>query len=426
MIKNISNESNQKNSLLAWGLWLMATLFFAFQMIPRLWLGVVREHLITQLNIGPDIFGYICAFYYVGYAGMQIPLAMILDRWNARWVLSGCVLLLGTSLWMLDIATDWRVAAFARFLTGVSSGAGFLGVSRIIGQWFPTRMYAGILGTSISLGIVGSVFGGIPTLWLIDAYGENTVNKGMILFCLILAGMMALFMRSPSHQEKPEKITLNLLKRLFKTPVIWVLGVVNLLLVGPLEGFADAWAEPFLSQGFLIPTEKSLGLVSLVFIGLISGSPLIPFIGQRLGHYQAILWCGLGIIGSFISLFALAVSGFHSTSPHLIVGGVLFFIGLCCAYQTNLLTLGRESVSPALSNVAVALLNTWNMSGGTVFHTIIGQVLTHQSHKGHGSVMATHYVWALSCIPVAAFIGVLCLMWVYAHKKPTSKRSDVL
>jgi MFS family permease len=217
-------------------------------------------------------------------------------------------------------------------------------------------------------------------------------------------------------------MSFGLLKQLFHSPTIWILGIINLLLVGPLEGFADAWAEPFLSKGFDILPDHALGLSSLVFIGLISGSPIVPFLGQRFGHRAAILWCALGIVGTFTLLFYMSLGQYISASPHWFIGGLLFFIGMCCSYQTNLLTMGRESVSPQLGGVAVALLNAWNMSGGTIFHTIIGFVLKNRPMATSSSMASVNNVIALSCIPLAALVGVVLLMTMVRPRRSDEKR----
>ena len=68
-------------------MWLFPLSFFAYQFILRLWPGLMMHQIMEQFSIDASHFGLLAACYYYGYAGMQIPVAMLLERFSTRSVI---------------------------------------------------------------------------------------------------------------------------------------------------------------------------------------------------------------------------------------------------------------------------------------------------------------------------------------------------
>jgi MFS family permease len=408
----MNNDQKQKMGLKSLVMWSFPLIFFAFQFIPRLWLGQIADHSMAQLSIGLQEFGYISALYYFGYAGMQIPVAMMLDRFPPRYVISGLIFLLSMAFLTFTLTNNWIVASGARFFIGVGSAGGFLGVSKILSQWFDRKTYAKMLGISIAVGIFGAVYGGAPTYIMVQKFGVNAVAFGIVGIGIFLCLAVMAFVRSPEHGgENSEILTLSHLKELIGSPVIWILGAVNLLLVGALEGFADVWGERYLVDCFGFDKRDALSLASMIFVGLISGSPFVPVLGKKFGDYGVINICGLGILSCFVLVF------FHVLTSFQALAFCFFMMGVFSAYQTNLIAAGTDLVRPVLMGVTVAFLNSWNMFGGTFFHSIIGSLISHGDLKPSEHV----YVVALSCIPIAAVIGIILMFGLNVYLKNRRK-----
>ena len=67
-------------------MWFFPLSFFAYQFILRLWPGLMMHQIMEQFSIDASHFGLLAAFYYYGYASMQIPVAVLLDRFSARYI----------------------------------------------------------------------------------------------------------------------------------------------------------------------------------------------------------------------------------------------------------------------------------------------------------------------------------------------------
>ena len=109
-------------------------------------------HEITQqFTIDASGFGFLTGLYYYGYSPMQIPVAMMLDRFGARYIVFGSAILCGIAAFTFTYTDNWYLACLSRFLVGAGSAVGFLGTSKVISEWFPKDQYARMLWVADSV-----------------------------------------------------------------------------------------------------------------------------------------------------------------------------------------------------------------------------------------------------------------------------------
>ena len=206
------------------------------------------------------------------------------------------------------------------------------------------------------------------------------------------------------------------LRTLLSSPTIWLLAVSNLLMVGPLEGFADVWGVNYLMQAMAIAKADAAGFVSYIFVGMLFGGPLLAAWAKRAGNYTVITLCSVGMVCAFLGLlYTNTVFTPYSLS-------ILFFgVGILCCYQVLVFATGSELVPPAMLGITIAFLNCINMLGGSFFHSTIGWAMdlfwTGGTAEGIRSYTVQSYQQALLIIPVAAAIGGVIVALVGWHRR---------
>jgi MFS family permease len=397
----------QKHKYLPFLMWLFPVLFFTYQIILRLWPGLMMQQIMHQFAIDASAFGLLTALYYYGYAWMQIPVAIMLDRFGARYVVFGCAVLCGISVLVFTYTDNWYLACLSRFLVGVGSAAGFLGTSKVISEWFPKDQYARMVGFSFTVLMLGAIYGGKPINLLIENYGWQEV--AFTLGCVPIAiGVSAyLFLRSPKNPQshiEAESFKVTHFKKLLSSPVIWLLATGNFLMVGSLEGFADVWGVPYLMTAYSLNKSNAAELMSCIYVGFLFGGPLLAFLSKRLGNYTVISLCGVGMALAFMVLLSNIVGNWYG------LAGLFFFIGILCCYQVIVFAAGADLVEAKLLCVTVAFLNCMNMLGGSFFHTCIGLLMdvSWQGIMGEDGVRQytlESYGTALMVIPLCTLLG---------------------
>ncbi len=395
-----------KKEYLPYLMWLFPLLFFAYQFILRLWPGLMMQQIMAQFSIDASHFGLLAALYYYGYSGMQIPVAIMLDRFSARSVIFTFALLCGLATLLFTYTNNWYLACLSRFLVGAGSAVGFLGVSKVVSEWFPKKRYAKMIGLSFSFGLLGAVYGGKPVSLLVTNYSWQTVACSLAVTAVILGITVYCLLNSPQNSctHSENKFKLSYFKTLLSSPLIWFLAIANFLMVGSLEGFADVWGVPYLMTTFALPKADAAQLVSFIFIGMLCGGPLLAFFSNRLGNYVVI--SGAGILMALAFLLLLSSSDYH----WYWFASLFFVIGVMCCYQVIVFAAGADLVSSQLLGVTIAFLNCINMLGGSFFHTLIGHLMDaswtgSMNKEGLRLYTPDSYYASLMVVPYCAIIG---------------------
>lgn len=416
-----------QNKYLPYLMWSLPLLFFAYQFVLRLWPSLMMQQIMQQFEIGAGGYGALASAYYFGYAGMQIPVAFWCGRWGTRWILAASAMVCGLATCLFSFTDSWVLALMCRFLVGAGSAVGFLGVSQVISEWFPKQQYARMIGFSFTLGLMGAIYGGRPVSAWVDAYSWQSVAEVLALMSVALGIASACWLKSPQLSNghvagsESEGFQWSDFKKLLSSPYIWGLAIANLLMVGTLEGFSDAWGVQYLSQAHGFSKGDAAGLVSFIFIGMLFGGPVLAFLTKKWGHFTVLIFTGVIMTVCFTQLL------FGAQHQTLYFGALFFCLGIMCCYQVIVFALGAEWVQPALLGVTVAFLNCVNMMGGSVFHNLIGQIMDAHwiglvNNDGVRQYSVQAFQLGLSTIPACSLLGALVIGWMGLSRARQGKR----
>ncbi|MBA2653135.1 MAG: MFS transporter, partial [Tatlockia sp.] len=152
--------------LSAWGIWIIASLFYAYQYILRVMPNIMLDNFIQQFHIDTVVFGQFSGIYYLGYSLIHLPIGIMLDRFGPRKVMTACILLTVLGLMPLLFAEQWTYPLIGRLLIGMGSSAAILGTFKIIRIGFKEEYFARMLSFSVTIGLLGAIYGGGPVSYL--------------------------------------------------------------------------------------------------------------------------------------------------------------------------------------------------------------------------------------------------------------------
>ena len=88
-----------------WIVWGVGATFFLFGFFARVAPSVMVEELMRDFSVGAAVLGNLSAFYFYAYAGLQVPLGVMMDRWPER-VLTAGMTVCGLGFLIFAMATD--------------------------------------------------------------------------------------------------------------------------------------------------------------------------------------------------------------------------------------------------------------------------------------------------------------------------------
>src|SRR3990167_7611417 len=244
--------------------WATGALFFFYAWILRVAPSVMIDDLMRDFAVGAAAIGNLSAFYFYGYAGMQIPVGLLIDRFGPRRLMTvaaagcaaGCVLFaLAPSLWALSLG---------RFLIGATAAFSLIGAMTVAGQWFPPARFALLSGLAMMLGMAGGVFGQAPLRLLVDGLDWRQASPAPAGGGGVLALAAVATVRDKSRTSGGLRQVMAGLAQVGRNRQTWLIAIAGLGTTGPLLGFAGLWGVPYLvlTQGG--DRTTAAGVTSLV------------------------------------------------------------------------------------------------------------------------------------------------------------------
>jgi MFS family permease len=389
---------------MAWIMWMTSSIFYAYQYIMRVMPNIMIEDIMQQYQMDAALFGQFSGIYYIGYVLMHLPIGIMLDRIGPKKVMTGCMLLIVCGLLPVVISDNWIYPIIGRLLIGMGSSAAILGVFKIIRLSFAEQRFARMLGFSVTIGLLGAIYGGGPVAQMCDSLGYKVVTEIFAGLGIVLAGVTYFIV--PELQSNNQETVIADLKAVFTNHKLLAVCFLAGLLVGPIEGFADVWGAEFLKQEYGFDPIATGYLTSLIYVGMCFGGPFLGIITEKTGQYlDSIIGAGLVMLVVFMAL----VAGLLTVSS-MTIGFAL--VGVCCFYQILAIYKASTYVPNNLVGLATAVANMIIMSFGYVFHSVIGFVIN--AYGGAGQA----FVYGISVIPIALGIGTMgFIILSYQEKK---------
>ncbi|GFQ96469.1 MFS transporter [Trichonephila clavata] len=187
----------QRNFLI----WLLASLFYAYQYILRVIPNIIAPELITKFNISIVDVGQFGGLYYIGYMLAHIPVGLALDRFGPKFVLPACIVLTFAGTLPLICFDEWYYSILGRIIVGIGSSASAIGLFKVASMYFSQEKSARMASLSIVIGLLGAIYGGLPLDFLLNKFGWNYVIYTFSAFGCLLALLLVLITPSSSSEE---------------------------------------------------------------------------------------------------------------------------------------------------------------------------------------------------------------------------------
>ncbi len=402
----------------AWTMWALASLFYAYQYVLRVLPNIMMPQIMDKFQIDACLFGQYSGFYYLGYAGMHLPLGLLLDRFGPRNIM---VLSIGmTLLGLLPLLyTDvWIYPALGRGLMGMGSTGAILAVFKVIRIGFPEEKFTRLLGISVTIGLLGAIYGGRPIHYLLTLYGWETVIQVILMAGIVLGIATFLGIPKVTSSDGPHESVWEEIKGVITNGKLILVCVLGGFMVGPLEGFADVWGTEYLKKSYRLSDEMASFLPSLIYLGMCFGAPVLSYIADKTRtYYRVILTAGLVMLGGFL----LMLSG---RMPVSVLMGLFTIIGVMCAYQIPLIYKASTYVEEKSIGLATAGANMIIMTFGYFFHSTIGRSIdffwSGVCEAGKPVYEPESFTYGLTVIPLGLLVGSLGI-WMVSLKERQSR-----
>src|SRR4051794_10856813 len=162
----------------AWAVWSAGLAAYIIAVLHRTSLGVAGLDAQNRFHIGAGALASFAVLQLLVYAGLQVPVGLLLDRFGSlRLVVSGALVMAAGQALM---ATTDQVggAVAARVLVGAGDAMTFISVLRLVPQWFPARRVPVLTQVTGIVGQAGQVLSAVPLAAVLAGPGWSTAFLG--------------------------------------------------------------------------------------------------------------------------------------------------------------------------------------------------------------------------------------------------------
>jgi MFS family permease len=406
-----AEAAGDRPSLLPFLGWLTGALFFFYAWVLRVAPSVMVEELMRDFAVGAGVLGHLSAAYFYGYAGMQVPVGLLLDRFGPRRLMTAAAAVCAGGCVLLATSDTLAGATAGRFLIGASAAFSLVGSMAVAGQWFAANQFAILSGLSMAMGMAGGVFGQAPLRLAVEASDWRTTTLLLAAGGIALALVAFATVRDRRRGSGGLGTVLAGLGVVLRHRQTWLIAIVGLGTSAPLLAMASLWGVPFLEIAYGLTRTQAATLTSVIFVGWGLGAPLIGWLSDRIGRRRAPLLAGLTL-----QTLALVALVYLPGLPVAAAAGLCFLVGFFGSAQIVCFALVKENHPAHLSGTGIGFVNGMVTGAGALFQPLVGMLLdlawTGELAQGARVYDLAAFRLALGSLVACCLAGLGCLLAV--------------
>jgi len=367
-----------------WSIYAILAAAYILVFFQRIAPAVVSADLMRAFGATGAALGSLAAMYYYIYTAMQIPAGVLADTLGARISVTLGNAVSGIGSILFGMADTFWEASIGRALVGLGVSVVFVGLMKSNTLWFRDRDYGFISGLTLLLGNVGAISAAGPLAGMLTIWSWRTVFVALGIIALALAALAWIKVRNtpeeagfPSIREMEGKARhegrqqhwWHDLLGVLATRRVWPGFWINMGMTGSLLAFLGLWAIPFLRDLHGLERSAASVYTSIGLAGFAGGALSCGWLSDRMGYRKPLLIGGTLLYGlAWLGMVSLWTPG---------VAGMAWFalMGFSCGSFILTYAGAKEVVVPALSGMAIALVNTGLFLGAAIVQPLFGWIM---------------------------------------------------
>lgn len=421
---------SSSRALLVWG---VAVAAYAVAVLNRSSLGVAGLETTERFDVGASLLATFAVAQLVVYAGLQIPVGVLLDRLGPRLLVAGGAVLMAAGQLVLALATEVPGALVGRVLVGAGDAMTFVSVVRLIPAWFPVRRVPLLTQVTGATGQLGQILSAVPLVLVLHARGWGVAFGCLAVLGLATALLVAAFVRDspasagsgrPWRRSSRERTAAEVLgptarptsagalSVVVREPGVWLGFWAHFLTPFSSQVVVLLWGFSFFVEGQGRTTGEASALLSVnVVAAIVAGPVLGELAARRPGlRTRTVLVVAVAVAVAWVAVLvppgARSMGVLVLFSAVVAVGGPASLIGF---------DLARSCVTPERLGTATGLVNTGGFVAALASMLAVGVALDLLSSGGDRDLGAYRAAFALMAVPWA--LGVVGLLVTRARTR---------
>lgn len=408
----------------AWSVWIVGLLVYLVAVFHRSSLAVAGLAASERFHISAAALATFTMLQLVVYAGMQIPVGLMVHRFGSR-----SVLLVGTTLLTVAqagfaLASSYPAALVARVFVGMGDAMTFICVLRLVATWFPARRVPLVTQLTGTLGQLGAVLAAVPMTWALSSLGWTKAYLLAASLGLALAVAVLLVLHdSPGHRNLrgpsrrgPRSAPAWRRPGRTRAPAS-ASGCISSTQFSA-TALSLLWGYPFFVKGEHQSTSTAGLLLTLMVLAVMAAGPTLGWlVGNHPWHRSTMV---LVIVGSIVAVWTVVLA-WPGHAPTWVLVVLVIVVGIGGPASMIGFDVGRTSNPHERLASASGIINQGGFIASLILVIAIGLVLDWRTPGGGSDYTPSAFRWAMS---TQYLIWALGLVQVYRYRIRTRRVVD--
>jgi len=402
----------------SWAVWGVAMAAYLLAIFHRSSLAVAGLAAADRFDISAAQLATFTMLQLLVYAGMQIPVGLLVDRYGPRSVMLTGAVILTLAQAGFALAEGYGAALAARVFVGLGDAMTWICVLRLVTSWFPGRRIPLVTALSGTLGQLGAIGAAAPMTWALGHLGWTDAY----LIAAATGVVVSLAVAVVVH-DAPEGRSLRGPRMTFASiraslAASWAhpgtrLGFwMHFVTQFSANAMTLLWGFPFLVRGEGLSAGRASLLLSLVVVAVMYSGPTIGwFIGRHPWHRSTTV---LAIVWSIVAVWTVVLA-WPGPAPFWLLVVLTQVIGIGGPASMIGFDLARTSNPAERLASANGIINQAGFSASLVLVVAIGLVLDWRTPGSSTAYSPDAFRWAMCAQYPLWAIGLL-QVWRYRRR----------
>ncbi|MDP3559936.1 MAG: MFS transporter [Legionellaceae bacterium] len=402
-------KQNQSSSPLA--IWSVAITFVLFQFFLQLSSGVIISALSQELALTAVCTGVLSSAFYYVYTALQIPVGLLFDSFNARYLISFNALLCALGCYIFAHSHDFMLLMLSRLMIGAGASFAFIGISHILRSYFPLSTFGFMIGLSETLAFLITVLGMfLMGVWISGENWRELMNHAGLVGLMIA---LCCFCYIPNHTPVQTSALKPQLKLIVSNPRNWANGLFGGCGFTLMTTFGALWAIPFIQIKMQCSLQTSSMVDAALFLGAAISCPLFGILAQRVRKRNTLLR-----LSYFCTFSLLCIILYVPISNLYLLALLLLFMGISCGAYMLAYSISNELAPKNSLSTCTGFTNTLAVICAPILQPFIGFLLEYFSKHTHVHSLLD-YQKSLSILPLSLLIGIWIIQYLPEKRQET-------
>lgn len=367
--------------------WSIGVAVYFVAVIFRTSLGVAGLDAAERFHVGASALSTFSILQLLVYAGMQIPVGLLVDRLGTKKVLTLGVVLFTAGQLSFALSPSYGMALAARALLGCGDAMTFISVLRLGTRWFPARRGPLVAQLAGLVGMGGNLVSTLVLSRLLHGFGWTAAFVGSSLAGVVVLVLLLLFLKDhpegheppPVRQPQGAAYVRRQIADAWREPGTRLGLWVHFTTQFPMMVFTLLWGMPFLveAQGLSRAAAGellTLTVLSSMTIGLVYGQIIAR-------HHAARTPLVLGTVGLTALVWAVTLGYPGGIAPTGVLVVLCVALGTCGPASMIGFDFARPANPPERQGTASGIVNMGGFVASMTTLLAVGVLLDATGHN---------------------------------------------